>query len=193
MKSISFLSTTGKAALGVLLAFAVFATPQALAEDAKPTIDLTKIQAAQDAWGEGLIAIGKAHKEGGDPKAVAVKMLETVYDYPDGKVLFKPTLTHGEQTFRPTFEGALAYFVGGDPNFPNDSGFALNGWVESEEKIDSFVVHGNVVIVMGNVTLTSPDGDKVTVDKTFAYRLDDDGNLRIITHHSSLPFTPAAE
>jgi hypothetical protein len=191
MKSSTSHLTFRKAAIATLVVAAVFASPAVQAEDAKPAIDLAKIQAAQDAWGEGLVAISKAHKEGGDPRAVAVTMLETLYDYPDGKVLFKPTLTSGDQTFRPTFEGALAYFVGGDENFPNDNGFALKGWVNSEEKIDSFVVVGNVAIVQGKVTLTDGDGNKVTVDKTFAYRLDDKGNLRIITHHSSLPFTPA--
>ncbi len=156
----------------------------------KATIDVAMIQAAQDAWGDGLIKIGAAKANGGDPKAAALEMLTTLYDYPDGKVLFKPTLTHGKNTFRPSLEGALSYFVGGNPDYPEDSGFALKGWVASEEVINSFIVYGDVVIVMGNVTLTDADGEKVTVDKTFAYRLDEEGNLRIITHHSSLPFTP---
>jgi hypothetical protein len=32
-------------------------------------------------------------------------------------VLFKPTLTTGDQTFRTTHKGALSYFVGGDSSF----------------------------------------------------------------------------
>jgi len=44
-----------------------------------------------------------------------------------GAVLFKPTLPVNPQTFRATRAGALAYFVGGDPSFPKDKGFALKG------------------------------------------------------------------
>ena len=40
------------------------------------------------------------------------------YGYQFGPVLFKPTLTAAPQTFRTTRDGALAYFVGGDPNYP---------------------------------------------------------------------------
>jgi hypothetical protein len=36
------------------------------------------------------------------------------------------------------------------------------------------------------------DGNEVMVDKTFGYVRDAAGDLRIVLHHSSLPFTPAA-
>ena len=55
-------------------------------------------------------------------------MIDDLYDYAEGQVFFKPTLAFGPRTFRPTKEGALAYFVGGNPNFPEDTGFALKGW-----------------------------------------------------------------
>ncbi|MCH6201595.1 hypothetical protein MMU07_18580 [Aquiflexum sp. LQ15W] len=45
-------------------------------------------------------------------------------------MFFKPTLTQDEQTFRKTKNGALTYFVVGDPDFPEDKGFALKPWVE---------------------------------------------------------------
>jgi hypothetical protein len=45
--------------------------------------------------------------------------------YDNGTVLFKPTLTFGDQTFRLDKEGAAAYFIGGNPKYPNDTGFAL--------------------------------------------------------------------
>jgi hypothetical protein len=43
---------------------------------------------------------------------------------------------------------------------------------------------------MGNVLLTNKDGKVTTVDKTWQFLKDDNGNLRIILHHSSLPYTP---
>lgn len=57
--------------------------------------------------------------------STASAVLDAAYGYNIGPVLFKPTLTVVPQTFRPTKEGALAYFVGSDKDFPNDSGFAL--------------------------------------------------------------------
>jgi len=118
-------------------------------------------------------------------------VLSKAYDYDAGIVLFKPTLTFGAQTFRPTKQGALAYFVGGDPSFPDDSGFALKQWVKCESKIVGVVVHGDMALAMGNVHLEDAKGSKVTVDKTFGYLRQDDGSLRIVLHHSSLPYVPA--
>ncbi|MCH8558621.1 MAG: hypothetical protein LAT84_12400 [Balneolia bacterium] len=148
------------------------------------------IQAAQEGWIQELIRIGEAHTSGGDAEAVAREVLNAHYDYATNPVLFKPTLTHGEQTFRNTKEGALAYFVGGNADFPNDSGFALTGYVSGTTEIAEVFIHGDVAIAQGNITLVAPDDSTVMVDKTFGYRLDDEGHLRIVLHHSSLPFAP---
>ena len=45
-----------------------------------------------------------------------------LYDFgsPDEPLLFKPTLA---DVIRLDRAGARAYFVGGDPNYPNDEGF----------------------------------------------------------------------
>ena len=48
-----------------------------------------------------------------------------LYDYAESTVFFKPTLAHGKNAFRSTKNGALSYFVAGDPEFPEDTGFAL--------------------------------------------------------------------
>lgn len=105
-------------------------------------------------------------------------------------MLFKPTLTTHPQTFRTTADGALAYFVGGDPDYPVDSGFALKGWRKVEIRNAGIFIAGNTATTMGNVLLTNKDGRVVTVDKTWQFLKDDNGNLRIILHHSSLPYTP---
>jgi hypothetical protein len=118
-------------------------------------------------------------------------VLSTAYAYDDGPVLFKPTLAHGAQTFRMTKDGALAYFVGGDPAYPDDHGFALKQWVRCEPAIAGVVVQDGMAIAMGNVHLENAKGEKVMVDKTFGYRRDATGQLRIVLHHSSLPYTPA--
>ena len=153
-----------------------------------------QVNAAQQAWCDGLVKVAQTHARGGDAKAEAAQMIDALYDYADGKVFFKPTLAYGPRTFRPTREGALAYFVGGDPAFPEDTGFALKGWTkaryDNNASENGIQIHGDIAITMGNVYITGPDGKEVMVDKTFVFRRCKDGNLRLCVHKSALPYSP---
>ena len=104
---------------------------------------------------------------------------------------FKPTLASGLQTFRPTRAGALAYFVGGDPQFPADTGFALKPWTSCGIRNQVVQLHGIFAITMGNVDLSDSSGKVTTVDKPWGFLREPDGETRIVLHHSSLPFQPA--
>ncbi len=150
---------------------------------------------AQAAWGDALVSISRAHSERGLQAAreMAGKALDTAYGYDLGPVLFKPTLAHGAQTFRVTRQGALSYFVGGDPAYADDTGFALKGWVSYRNENAAIFIDGQTATVMGKVHLTNAQGAVTTVDKTWQYRKDDAGRARIVTHHSSLPYQPAAK
>lgn len=154
----------------------------------KPPIDRTQIETAQSKWCAALVEIGKVGASGGDAEALASKVLSSAYNYDAGIVLFKPTLTFGDKTFRLTKAGALAYFVGGSPAFPDDQGFARKQWAKCKPEIAGVFVDANVALAMGNVHLEGVNGDKVTVDKTFGYLRGEDGTLRIVLHHSSLPY-----
>ncbi|MEA5578297.1 hypothetical protein [Anabaena sp. UHCC 0451] len=153
------------------------------------TITESEVLAAQKAWGDALVAISTTHDEKGKAaaKALAKKVIDQAYGYQFGAVLFKPTLTQTPQTFRTTREGALAYFVGGDPSFPNDNGFALKGWRKAEIRNAGVFIVGNVATTMGNVLITDNNGKVTTVDKTWKFVKDKNGKLRIVVHHSSLP------
>jgi hypothetical protein len=153
-------------------------------------ISETEVLAAQKAWGEALVAISSTYETKGLPtaKALAGKVIDAAYGYQFGPVLFKPTLTVAPQTFRTTRAGALAYFVGGDPAFPMDKGFALNGWRKVEIKNSAIFISGNTATSMGNVMITNKEGKVTTVDKTWQFIKDDNGKLRIVLHHSSLPY-----
>lgn len=155
-----------------------------------PNITRADVEAAQGAWCEALLSLSEAGRKGTDAKALASSILSTAYNYDSGPVLFKPTLTHGAQTFRMDKAGALAYFVGGDPAYPDDKGFALQDWVKCRPEVRGFYQRGDVGIAMGNVHFENGKGDKVMVDKTFGYQRSDDGALVIVLHHSSLPFKP---
>ena len=156
-----------------------------------PEIARADVEAAQRGWCAALLEIGQVSATGGDYEATATAVLTKAYDYDAGTVLFKPTLTFGAQTFRMTKPGALAYFVGGDSSYPDDTGFALKGWVKCQPTIAGVVAHGDIAIAMGNVRFEDAKGKVVTVDKTFGYLRRADGDLRIVLHHSSLPYAPA--
>ena len=78
-------------------------------------------------WGEGVIAISRVYEDDGlaSARAIAEQTLDRLYGFELGPVLFKPTLSGGPQTFRLTKIGALSYFIGNDPEYPNDSGFGI--------------------------------------------------------------------
>ena len=166
----------------------------AIADSARAPITEQQVNAAQQAWCDGLVRVAQVHARGGDAKAEAAKMIDDLYDYAEGQVFFKPTLAFGPRTFRPTREGALAYFVGGNPAFPEDTGFALKGWTkaryDNNAAENGIQVHGDIAITMGNVYITGADGKEVMVDKTFVFRRCKDGNLRLCVHKSALPFSP---
>lgn len=150
-----------------------------------------EVLAAQKGWCQALVDISAAHSKSGQPaaKALAEKVIDAAYGYQMGAVLFKPTLTVSPQTFRTTRAGALAYFVGGDSNFPKDTGFALKGWTACEAKNAAVFIAGDSASTMGNVMITGKDGQITTVDKTWKFVKDDAGKLRIVLHHSSLPYS----
>lgn len=165
-------------------------------EGAQDIITYDEVNAAQQAWCDALVKIGKLKEEGGDYKAFAEQVLSDAYNYDNGKVFFKPTLAYGDQTFRNDKKGALAYFIGGDPDYPNDKGFALTPWVKARydnagEKNEGIQIYGSVAITMGNVWVTGKDGKEVMVDKTWVFKKGKDGKLKIIVHKSALPFSPA--
>jgi hypothetical protein len=160
----------------------------------KAAITAADVNAVQQLWCDGLVKIGKIFKEGGDYKAAASQIIDDLYDYREGRVFFKPTLAFGKNTFRSTKEGALSYFVGGNKDFPEDSGFALKKWVkvsyDNNAAENGIQIHGDIAITMGNVYLTNTKGEEVMVDKTFVFRRCKDGKLRICAHKSALPFDP---
>ena len=169
--------------------------PRAAAGGDATVIPITgdEVNAAQQAWCDGLIRVGAVHAEGGDYRAAASALIDNLYDYADGTVFFKPTLAYGRNAFRSTKQGALSYFVAGDPDFPEDTGFALKHWVkvwyDNNAAENGIQIHGEIAITMGNVYLVNA-GQQIMVDKTFVFRRCSDGRLRLCVHKSALPYTP---
>merc|ERR1719214_148606 len=156
---------------------------------AASTTEMTRelIEAAQKAWGDGIVNIAAAHTSSGNYVQTATDHINTLYAYEQSPVLFKPTLAAQEQ-FRSTFDTALSYFVASNNACPEDTGFAIKGWTAvCFENVDVITV-GSVGMAMGNYFFTNADGDESKVEYSFGYMLDDDDKVRIILHHSSMPY-----
>jgi hypothetical protein len=50
------------------------------------------VNAAQQAWCDGLAYLGTVDAEGGDVRAAAGTLVDALYDYAEGTVFFKPTM-----------------------------------------------------------------------------------------------------
>jgi len=190
---ISVAKTMKSFVLGMVMVFALAAvnSAQEVVHGHKVTnFNITEemVINAQKAWAEALLKISKTHAEGSDYKKVASDVIDGGYNYQNGIVLFKPTLTTGDQTFRLDKEGALSYFVGGNAKYKNDTGFALKGWTRYITKNSGIILNGSTAISMGNIYLYDKTGNETIVDKTWGFKMNEFGELKIILHHSSLPF-----
>lgn len=152
-----------------------------------PDITTADVTAAQEMWGNAVVAIGKA---GDDATEVARNAAKSAYAFELGPIQFKPTLA-AEQPFRPDLEGALSYFVSGNEKYAEDKGFALKPW--SNVRFDNHTVklNGNIAIAMGHYFFTGPDGKETKVEYTKGYVKTDDDRVLIFLQDSSLPYSPA--
>lgn len=153
----------------------------------KPEITQHQIEAIQKIWGDGVVNVGKVYSEGGDYKSEARKLVDELYGYDEGTVLFKPTKA-AEKQFRLTAESAVSYFVGGNENYPEDDGFALTPWKAVRFGNSGFILKEDHAVAMGNYFFTNMEDKVIKVEYTFGYYHSREGFLRINIHHSSLPF-----
>ena len=144
------------------------------------------VEKAQQAWGDGIVAIAAAHSSGMEYVETARNHIQSLYAYDIGPVLFKPTMAVKEQ-FRSTFEGALSYFVASNGECPEDKGFAIKNWKKVRFENENIIINESTAIAMGNYFFTAPDGEEIKVEFTFGYVIDSIGTLRINLHHSSMP------
>ena len=148
-----------------------------------------EVEAAQQAWGEGIVAIGDVYNEDGDYRARAQEHIDMHYAYGDDQtILFKPTLA-AEDQFRESNEEALSYFVGTEGT--EDGGFAIAPYSNVRWENNGTIISkdGTMAVAMGNYYFTGADGNDTKVEYSFAYERGDDGELDIVLHHSSLPYS----
>lgn len=146
-----------------------------------------KIIEIQNNWAKGIIAIGNLTDNRDECVKVAKNFVDTFYAYHFTPVIFKPTMA-SEIQFRATAEGALSYFVGGNPDYPEDKGFALNPWKKILFDNESFLLDYNIAIASGNYILTDYNANEIKVEYTMGFVPDRNGTLKINLHHSSFPY-----
>jgi hypothetical protein len=151
-------------------------------------ISLKEVENIQKDWGANLVKLGSLNGNFEACENEASRMIKRLYGYDNGIVLFKPTKAK-ESQFRLSFEGAKSYFIGGDENFSEDSGFALQPWTNVRFENASVILNEKTAIAMGNYFFTELNGNLVKVEYTFGYFLDSKQCLKINLHHSSLPYT----
>jgi len=177
-----------------LAAGAVAGTLAITSVTAPKAITIDEVITAQKTWGDAIVSISKSCIDGGNCVDAAANAADELYGYGRTDVLFKPTKA-SQNPFRPTGEGALSYFVGGDKVFggyAEDKGFALNGgkgWRKVVFDNNQIDFNGATATAMGEYYFYSAADDSVSkVEYTFGYKRNDDGKVRIYLHHSSLPY-----
>lgn len=169
--------------------------PRAAAAPAEQDVNCItekEVVAAQKAWGEGIVKIGKVYQDGGDYAAAAAAHIDQFYAYDLSLVLFKPTLASVDQ-FRTSFDSALSYFVGGNSAYPEDKGFAIKPWSKVRWKNVGITNNAcSMAVAMGNYYFTpAAGGEETKVEYTFGYIRGTDGALKIVVHQSSVPYNGA--
>jgi hypothetical protein len=145
------------------------------------------------AWGDSLANISKTYEEEGfdAAKNLTEQLIDKFFCFHLGiPVGVKPSRAVAPQTFRTTPEGVLANYVGNNSDYPNDTGFALKGWVKVENYPSTILLLGRVALFMGTYSLTNKDGNVTLLDITWGFLKEDDGNLCFTIGHGSLPYSP---
>lgn len=143
---------------------------------------------AQEQWGAGIVKIGSVMDDMGVCEKATDAHLDNLYAFELGNVLFKPTKAADVQ-FRLDRKSAKSYFIGGDNDFAEDHGFAINPWTAVRFENAAMILEEKRALAMGNYYFTDTDGGETKVEYTFGYRKTDSGELKIDLHHSSIPFT----
>ena len=147
-----------------------------------------KIKEAQKRWADGIINIGKYYLEKKDYIALTHNFIEKLYSFKCNKVLFKPTKVIKKQ-FRKRKNEFISYFIGHNKVSDEDKGFALEPYKSIQFENFDFSVFENIIIAMGNYFFTNYEDEKIKVEYSFGYILDEkEDELKIVFHHSSVPY-----
>lgn len=90
--------------------------------------------------------------------------------------------------WRSNLAASKSYFIGGNPDYSEDTGFDLQPWIHVRFENEGIIEGESNAIALGNYYFTSHEEEKVKVEYTFGYYRSEDGTLKINLHHSSILF-----
>ena len=146
-----------------------------------------KIDEIQTEWAQTIINIGKAYLDNKDYVTMTEKFIKELYSLDNHKTLFKPTKASNIQ-FRRKRNEFISYFIGHNKVSEEDKGFAINPWKKIKFENFDFSVFDNFILAMGNYFFTDYNDITTKVEYSFGYILVKDKSLKIVFHHSSIPY-----
>ena len=147
----------------------------------------SEIKKSQENWCKALVDIGSLFKKGQDYKSKAEYYIDELYSFDYDKVLFKPTKAV-IKPIRTTKEDISSYFVG-NGSCIEDKGFALEPWKKITFRDNNCISVDNIFLVMSNTVFTDYEDNSLQVQSTFGYvKQMKNPSLKIVLHHSSIPF-----
>jgi hypothetical protein len=153
------------------------------------TITVEEVLKAQELWSNGMVEIANTYQAKGDYKSAAEKHVDRCYGYDMGEVLFRPTIVW-DKIYRPTKEGAISYFIGGNPDYPNDRK-TINPLMNVRFENEGIKIEGIVAIAMGRYYFTREANQVVSPSEyAIVYKKNKNGQLKIIMHNSHQPYKP---
>lgn len=146
------------------------------------------IKNQQNLWANGVIELGQLKGQPEESKAYAKKFVEEHYSFDEkGVCLFKPTKAK-EIPFRMNVDGVLSYFIGGNSNYPEDTGFAFHQWDRIDFDNAGCLISDNTALVMGHYYFHHKSNAPLKVEYTFSYVIRNN-TMKLNLHHSSLPYS----
>lgn len=141
---------------------------------------------AQQAWKSYMLSFGAM---GNGNREAQVKRAKEFYRtlYNNDELSFKPTKA-AKIAYRNDLEGFTSYFIGGNPDYPEDKGFVGAGFRDIRFENKAIIIKNDYAIAGGWYHFDLPDGGVWTVEYTFVYEQDGD-DLKIVAHHSSQPYS----
>ena len=149
--------------------------------------NLNLVNITQKKWADIILEIGKAYKQKINLDNLIFELLNNVYAFNQGEVIFKPTLAKQNQ-FRSTKDEFISYFLGQNKVCEEDSGFAIKSWESIEFENYKIIEYNNYLLSMGNYYFEDDQKKLLKVEYTFGFIKISESDLRINLHHSSLPY-----
>eukprot|EP00928_Gymnodinium_smaydae_P045670 TRINITY_DN30404_c0_g2_i1.p1 TRINITY_DN30404_c0_g2~~TRINITY_DN30404_c0_g2_i1.p1 ORF type:complete len:854 (-),score=140.25 TRINITY_DN30404_c0_g2_i1:81-2567(-) len=166
-----------------------FSYPYVEQESAVKNVGITQeeIRTAQRMWADGVVEIGKYYAKGWHYHERTNMFVDTTYGYDVLPVtLFRPAQAE-RHPFRRTRDGAISYFIGGNDDFAEDSGFALRPWTSIEFENGALLLDGELAWAVGLRVCRAADGSTSRTQYVMGYVRDSSGALRLGLHHETVP------